>query len=43
MLEMGEDKCGAGVVADLAGAGGDVPQGALAAGDQREPTFSQAA
>jgi hypothetical protein len=33
MLEMGEDECGAGDVADLAGAGSDVLQGAPAAGD----------
>ena len=40
---MGEDECGAGDVADLAGAGGDVLEGAPAAGEQGEPAFSQAA
>src|SRR5215471_20778179 len=40
---MGEVECGAGDVADLAGAGCDVPEGAPAAGEQREPAFTQAA
>ena len=40
---MGEDERGAGDVADLAGAGGDVLQGAPAAGEQRESAFAQAA
>src|SRR5215471_2296466 len=40
---MGEDECGAGYVADFAGAGGDVLQGAPAAGEQGEPAFAQAA
>src|SRR6516165_8853032 len=40
---MGEDEGGAGDVADLAGAGGDVLQDPPAAGDQREATFTQAA
>jgi hypothetical protein len=34
---MGEDECSAGDVAGLAGAGGDVPQDAPAAGEQGEP------
>ena len=40
---MGEDERGAGDVADLAGAGGDVLQGAPAAGEQGEPAFAEAA
>jgi hypothetical protein len=40
---MGEDERGAGDVAGLAGAGGDVLQGAPAAGEQRESAFAQAA
>ena len=40
---MGEDEGGAGDVADFAGAGGDVLQGAPAAGEQGEPAFAQAA
>jgi hypothetical protein len=40
---MGEDKGGAGDVADFAGAGGDVVKGAPAAGEQGEPSFSEAA
>jgi len=40
---MGEDEGGAGDGADLAGAGGDVLQGAPSAGEQGEPSFSQAA
>jgi hypothetical protein len=40
MLEMGEDERGTGDVADLAGAGGDVLQGAPAAGEQRESAFA---
>ena len=40
---MGEDEGGAGDVAGFAGAGGDVAQGAPAAGEQGEPAFSQAA
>jgi hypothetical protein len=43
VLEVGEDEGGAGDVADFAGAGGDVPQGAPAAGEQGEPAFAQAA
>jgi len=43
VLEMGEDERGPGDVADLAGAGGDVLQGAPAAGEQRESAFAQAA
>ena len=35
VLEMREDEGGAGDVADLAGAGGDVLEDATAAGDQR--------
>src|SRR5215471_16980561 len=40
---MGEDEGGAGDVADLAGAGGDVLEGAPAAGKQGESAFAQAA
>src|SRR6516164_7236088 len=40
---MGEDEGGAGDVADLAGAGGDVLQDPPAAGEQGEATFTQAA
>jgi len=40
---MGEDEGGAGDVADLGGAGGDVLQGAPAAGKQGEPAFAEAA
>jgi hypothetical protein len=40
---MREDECGAGDVADLAGAGGDVLEGAPAAGEQREPAFAETA
>ena len=43
MLEMGQDQRGAGNVTDLAGADGDVLEGAPALGEQREPAFSQAA
>jgi hypothetical protein len=39
---MGEDEGGAGDVADFAGAGGDVLEGAPAAGEQGEPAFTQA-
>jgi len=40
VFEMGEDEGGACNVADLAGAGGDVLQGAPAAGEQRKPAFT---
>ena len=40
---MGEDECGAGNVADLAGAGGDVLKSAPALGEQGEPAFAEAA
>jgi hypothetical protein len=43
VLEVSQDKRGPGNVTDLARAGGDVPQGAPAAGEQREPPFAQAA
>lgn len=43
MLEMGEDEGGAGDIADLARADGDVLEGAPAAGEQREPAFAGAA
>ncbi len=43
MLEVGEDEGGAGDVADLAGAGGDVLGGAPALGEQGEPALAQAA
>jgi hypothetical protein len=39
---MGEDEGGAGDVADFARAGGDVVEGAPAAGEQREPSFPEA-
>ena len=38
---MGEDECGAGNVADLAGAGGDVLESAPALVEQGEPAFEQ--
>jgi hypothetical protein len=40
---MGAYERGTGDVADLAGAGGDVLEGASAAGEQREPAFARAA
>jgi hypothetical protein len=40
---MGEDECGFGDVVDLAGAGGDVLEGASAAGEDGEAAFAQAA
>jgi len=40
---MGEDEGGAGDIADLGGAGGEVLQGPPAAGEQGEPAFSAAA
>src|SRR3974390_139742 len=40
---MGEDEGGAGDVADFAGAGGDVLEGAPALVEQGEPAFAQAA
>ena len=40
---MGEDEGGAGDVADLAGAGGDVLEGVPALGEQGEPVFAEAA
>src|SRR5215468_3648810 len=40
---MGEDECGAGDVADFAGAGGDVLEGAPALVEQGEPAFAEAA
>jgi len=40
---MGEDECGASDVADFAGAGGDVLEGAPAAGEQGEPAFPETA
>jgi heme-degrading monooxygenase HmoA len=40
---MGEDKGGAGDVADSAGAGGDVLEGAPPLGEQRKPAFAEAA
>jgi hypothetical protein len=43
VLELGKDKRGAGDVADFAGAGGDVLEGAPAAGEQGEPAFAQVA
>src|SRR5215813_8493983 len=43
VLEMGEDERGAGDVADFAGAGGDVLEGAPALVEQGEPAFSQTA
>src|SRR5215831_6687830 len=43
VLEMGEDEGGAGDGADLAGACGDVLEGAPALVEQGEPAFAQAA
>jgi hypothetical protein len=43
VLEVGEDECGAGDVADFAGAGGDVLEGAPALVEQGEPAFAEAA
>ena len=40
---MGDDERRAGDVADFAGAGGDVVKGAPPAGEQREPSFPEAA
>jgi hypothetical protein len=40
---MGEDKCGFDDVADLAGAGGGVVEGAPAAGEEDEAAFARAA
>jgi len=40
---MGQDECGAGDVADFAGAGGDVLEGAPALVEQGEPAFAEAA
>ncbi len=40
---MGEDECGAGNVAGLAGAGGDALESAPALGEQSEPAFAEAA
>jgi hypothetical protein len=40
---MGKDERRAGDVADFARAGGDVAEGAPSAGEQGEPSFSQAA
>src|SRR5450755_3283681 len=40
---MGEDECGAGNVADLAGAGGDVLESAPALVEQGEPAFAETA
>jgi len=40
---MGEDECGFDDVADLAWAGGEVPQGAPASGEQGESAFTEAA
>jgi hypothetical protein len=40
---MGQDERGAGDVTDLAGAGGDVLEGAPAASEQGESSFAQAA
>ncbi len=40
---MGEDERGSRDAADLAGAGGDVLEGAPTAGEQREAAFAQAA
>jgi hypothetical protein len=39
---MGQDECGAGDVTDLAGAGGDVLEGAPAAREQGEAAFALA-
>jgi hypothetical protein len=43
VLELGEDEGGAGDVADFAGAGGDVLEGAPALIEQGEPAFAEAA
>lgn len=43
VLEMREYECGFDDVANLAGAGGEVPQGAPAAGEQGEASFAEAA
>ncbi|WP_175483002.1 hypothetical protein [Actinokineospora iranica] len=43
VFEVGEDKCGSDDVADLAGTGGGVVEGALAAGEEGEAAFAQAA
>src|SRR5262245_41138784 len=43
VLEMGEDECGAGDIADFAGAGGDVLEGAPPLVEQGEPAFAEAA
>ena len=43
MLKMGEDEGGTGDVTDFVGAGGDVAQGAPAAGEYGKPTVAQAA
>ena len=43
MLEVSQDRRSPDDVADLAGAGGDVLQGAPAAGEHGEPPFAQAA
>jgi hypothetical protein len=43
VLEVGEDEGGAGDIADLAEAGGDVLEGGPALGEQGEPAFAQAA
>lgn len=43
MFEVGENECGFDDVADFAGAGGDVPEGALALDEQGEAAFAQAA
>jgi hypothetical protein len=40
---MGQDECGASDVTDLAGAGGDVLEGAPAAGEQGESSLAQTA
>jgi len=42
VFEMGEYQCGFDDVADLAWAGGDVPQGAPASGEHGEPALAQA-
>jgi hypothetical protein len=43
VFEVGEDEGGLNDVADLAGAGGDVVQGAPSAGEYGETTFTEAA
>jgi hypothetical protein len=43
VLEVSQDERGPGDAADLAGAGGDVLEGAPAVGEQSEPAFAQAA